>query len=80
MKKKKGRPKKGEEKNPPPRLTSIDWGRIAIASGAQPKLTDEPKPLVRPPADYSNTSPYGIAQDMLWNQLNDEPKAPPREF
>lgn len=31
-----------------------------------------PKPFVRPPAEYSNKSPYGIASDLLQDQLKSQ--------
>lgn len=60
--KKLGRPKTKKDRN---------FTHTPMFTTEKPIATkiSEPTLFTRPPAVYSNTSPYGIAQELLWEQL-----------
>lgn len=86
-----GRPKKEKKPKPPPKKRgrkpkpkpekSVDFSKIAAYSARKQKSypisskTANSSPIQRPPAVYSNTSPYGIAAEMLLEQLRDSRNA-----
>lgn len=67
-----GRPK-GSKNLPKPKKEKVDYAKVAhYAKRGRPREIDRIKPplsFIRPPAVYSNTSPYGIAAEMLAEQL-----------